>query len=285
MNPIAKIVILLAALGACPFVCSGQQNASGTDSASALAPARIATPLKFKHETFTFVRIQYSGPAAGTPRLRSGRSTAWMTDYPDADVNFTARFQKETGLKCDDEGKVMTLNDPELRRFSFIYIVEAGSLRLTDAEVASLRSYLTGGGFLMIDDFWGDDEWENVATEMKRVFPERKISDVPRTDKIFHCFFDIRNDLNLQVPSIAWAMAGRASGVTWEENKRYDTDTNAHTRGIRDEKGRLCVVFCHNTDLGDGWEREGENEYFFQEFSLKKAYPLGINIVVYALTR
>ena len=44
------------------------------------------------------------------------------------------------------------------------------------------------------------------------------------------------------------------------------------------------VVICHNTDLGDGWEREGENEEYFREFSAKKAYPLGINIVVYAMT-
>jgi hypothetical protein len=44
------------------------------------------------------------------------------------------------------------------------------------------------------------------------------------------------------------------------------------------------VILCHNTDLGDGWEREVESEYYLREFSLKKAYPMGINIVVYALT-
>jgi len=43
------------------------------------------------------------------------------------------------------------------------------------------------------------------------------------------------------------------------------------------------AIFCHNTDLADGWEREG-NAYYFQEFSVKKSYPMGINIVVYALT-
>jgi Domain of unknown function (DUF4159) len=51
-----------------------------------------------------------------------------------------------------------------------------------------------------------------------------------------------------------------------------------------DDKGRLMVILCHNTDLGDGWEREVESEYYLREFSLKKAYPMGINIVVYALT-
>ena len=47
---------------------------------------------------------------------------------------------------------------------------------------------------------------------------------------------------------------------------------------------RLLVVFCHNTDLGDGWEHEGDDAYFSKEFSPKKAYPMGINIVLYALS-
>ena len=51
-----------------------------------------------------------------------------------------------------------------------------------------------------------------------------------------------------------------------------------------DDNQRMMAIICHNTDLGDGWEREGEDEWYFREFSEKKAYPLGINIVVYAMT-
>jgi hypothetical protein len=57
-----------------------------------------------------------------------------------------------------------------------------------------------------------------------------------------------------------------------------------HIRGINDDKGRLCVIICHNTDNGDGWEWEGEDPYYFREFAEKKAYPLGINIIFYAMT-
>jgi hypothetical protein len=40
----------------------------------------------------------------------------------------------------------------------------------------------------------------------------------------------------------------------------------------------------HNTDIADGWEKERENIDYFKKFSVKMSYPVGINIVVYALT-
>ena len=158
-------------------------------------------------------------------------------------------------------------------------------MELTPVEVQHLREYLLNDGFLMIDDFWGVDEWQNLAEQMARVFPDRQMFDVPRTHPIFHSLFGIPNEMNLQVPSIGYGMREEAGGVTWETNKRYDGDTAAHFRGYNDDKGRLCVMICHNTDTADGWEREGENEFYFREFSEKKAYPLGINVVVYALSR
>jgi hypothetical protein len=71
---------------------------------------------------------------------------------------------------------------------------------------------------------------------------------------------------------------------TWE-NARDGSDTRTpHYRAITDDKDRIMVFICHNTDLGDGWEREGEDPWYFEEFSVKKAYPMGINIVTYAMT-
>lgn len=238
----------------------------------------------FEKDVFTFVRIEYSSNGASRYR-RWGGGGDWTTDYPDADWNLAYRLQQMTSMKVDAKGKVLTISDPELFRYPFIYIVEPGYLDFEEFEVPILRKYLLNGGFLMIDDFWGDDEWENLEAQIKRVFSDRQIFDIPRTDPIFHCVFDIPNDLNLQLPSIGWGMGYRGSGVTWEENKPYDQyGTDAHIRGIRDDKGRLCVIICHNTDNGDGWEREGEDPVYFREFSEKKAYPLGINIIFYAMT-
>ena len=86
-----------------------------------------------------------------------------------------------------------------------------------------------------------------------------------------------------QIPAINGALGGRGRGVTWEWRPESDTST-PYYKAIKDDAGRIMVLICHNTDLGDGWEREGEDPWYFHEFSEKKAYPLGINIVFYAMT-
>jgi hypothetical protein len=251
-------------------VCAGQQSGNGI--ASSGTPAQVKKPeeLRLRPPSFTFVRIKYSGGRPG--------SMSWATDYPDADVNFSARFQKVTGFKTEAKGTVQQLTEPNLQQYPFIYIAEGGHMDLSPGEVVGLRRYLLGGGFLMVDDFWGEPEWENVRLEMKRVFPERALVDLSIEHPVFHCFYDIRE--KPQVPNIMLGIQSQTTGITWE---REDAKV-PHYRGLYDDKGRLMAIFCHNTDLGDGWERESENAYYFKEFSLKRAYPMGINIVVYALT-
>lgn len=225
---------------------------------------------EFERDTFTFVRVIYN---------TWGRGYGWRTDYPDSDLNFSFRLQQLTALQVDPDGRTMRLDDPELFDFPFLYMIEPGRLVFSEEEVQCLRRYCLNGGFLMVDDFWDDDEWDNFEREIKRVFPDREIYDVPLEHEIFHIVYDLKE--KPQIPSIGSAQRGRWDGVTWERG--WNTQTPNY-RAIEDEQGRIMVFICHNTDLGDGWEREGEDEWYFTEFSEKKAYPMGINIVTYALT-
>jgi hypothetical protein len=104
------------------------------------------------------------------------------------------------------------------------------------------------------------------------------------TNEIFHCVFDLNVPKNkLQTPNFAAGENSQYTHVTWEYHDGEEC-TEMHVRGMFDEKGRLMIIATHNTDNGDGWEREGEYEYFFREFSEKRAYPLGINIIFYLMT-
>jgi hypothetical protein len=232
---------------------------------------------RFKSDVFTFVRVQYDS-WGGRGRWGGG----WATDWPDSDLNFSFRLQQLTSLKVNPEPIWMRLTDERLFDYPFIYLIEPGALVFSEEEVLALRRYLLNGGFLMVDDFWGDWEWQNFYEQLKRVFPDREPRELDvEKDEVFRCVYRLKE--KPQVPSIQAAWYGREQGITWEPGHGGNTQ-EVHYKGLFDDKGRMMAIICHNTDLGDGWEREGEDPWYFHEFSEKKAYPMGINIVTYAMT-
>jgi hypothetical protein len=228
-------------------------------------------PPAFLADAFTFVRVHYD---VDPENPGSSGQLRWSIDFPDSDLNLSWRLRQLTSIQVNPDGRVLRLTEPDLARYPFLYLVEPGRLLLTDAEADALRRYLLNGGFLMFDDFWGEREWGVFERQMKKVFPDRKPVDLPQSHPIFHCVFDLRE--TPQVPGLPHYQAGR----TYERADAKDP----HYRGISDDKGRLMVLICHNTDMGDGWEREGEDEGYFRDHSEKFAYPLGVNIVFYAMT-
>lgn len=227
---------------------------------------------KFKRDCFTFVRIKYRS-------TRDRSSYAWWTDYPDADLNLSWRLHQLTALKVDPNGKVIELLDENLFSYPFAFMSGVPAIEMSDEEIAFLRRYLLGGGFIMVDDFWGEAHWEHFEREvLQRLFPKRKAEELPVDHPIFNCVFPLKE--KPQIPNVGFAVANRGTGITWE----VPDGQTPHYRGITDDKGRLMILICHNTDLGDGWEEEGTDPYYFTEFSEKKAYPLGINIVFYVMS-
>ena len=235
---------------------------------------------RFKDDAFTFVRLEYnSGFGMGGRRGGWGGGGGWATDWPDSDLNFSYRLQQLTSLKVNPEPVHLRITDEALFDYPFVYMIEPGRLVFSEEEVLALRRYLLNGGFLMVDDFWGDSQYDNLARELKRVFPDRDPQDLPLEHEIFRCVYRLKE--RPQVPSIhAW----EGYGVTYEPSRDGSDTSRVHYLGLFDDKGRMMAVICHNTDLGDGWEREGENVQYFREFSEKKSYPMGINIITYAMT-
>ena len=214
--------------------------------------------------------------------------TRWINDFPDCDLDLSYRLHQMTSMRVDPDGRVLKLTNPDLFNYPFIYMEKPAGLELKDEDVAILRKYLQNGGALMADDIWGDTQWESFAAQIKRVLPGRAWTELPLDHPVFHSVFDLKaTDKNqLQVPSIqGWGRSGGGSGMFGGyQSYRGDGDPNMHVRAWLDDKGRIMVICMHNTDTGDGWEREGEDQDYFKTFSEPRAYPLGINIVYYLMT-
>ncbi len=269
------ILTVCSVLAIMAVAVSGQFRTAREAEAGSMGEPNWAIPEPFKKDVFTFVRIKYRVDGKygfGHTRDR------WMIDFPEADLNISYRLQQLTSLKVNPDGRVLELTDKELFDYPFIYIVEPGRLTFSEEEAQILRKYLLNGGFLMIDDFWGETEWFNFEQELRMVFPDRDWFEIPQDHLIFHSVFDLKE--RPQIPGAPHFQKFLSTGATWERAGCEEV----HYRGIKDDKDRLMVIICHNTDLGDGWEREGDNEGYFHQFSEKSAYPLGINIVYYAMT-
>ena len=227
--------------------------------------------------SFTFCRVQY------TQVRREALGQGWRTDYPDADRNLMLRLSQltTTPIRTNSRGRpehlVVHFTDDELFQCPFIFMSDVGTMELSSDEAERLRKYLTRGGFLWVDDFWGGYAWDNWVREISKALPagEYPIADIPPGHTIYNALYRVYDVP--QVPSIQFWRRGQGT------SERGSGSAVPHLRGIRDLQGRIIVLMSHNTDIADGWEREGEDEEFFFAFS-PKAYALGINIILYTLT-
>jgi hypothetical protein len=234
---------------------------------------------------FTWVRGQYTnhggGRGGGFGRRRGGGW--WDTDYPDADQNFLRGVQRYTYVDTNPRNHHnIQLTDPALYENIFLYMnwkrVPIGSSysgpNFSPEEIEALREFMFRGGFVMVDDFWGQPHLDDMFVEIGKIFPEREIVELDISHEIFHIFFDI--DRLAQVP-------GRM--VTWDYGGFMKLDDPSYppvVYAVLDDDGRVMMVANYNTDLGDGWEHT-----FYEAYPTRytnEAYKIGINFLIYAFS-
>jgi hypothetical protein len=219
-----------------------------------------------------FVRIKYHFTTEGTRIQDDFNGDPWLIDGPAAEQNLSRRIKTATAIDVQDP-IVLTLEDPRLFTYPWIYFVEPGNLKLTESDAKTLREFLLRGGTATFDDFHGPFEWEHFAAQMKQVFPDREIVDLPKDHPVYSCFYKL--DSYPQVAGLGSFMAGR----TWEKGGYV-----AHLRTIFDDNNRPMMFINWNTDMGDGWEWSNAEDYPGYIKYTSMAYRMGINEVVYALT-
>jgi hypothetical protein len=239
-------------------------------------PPRFPTPASFKG-AFNFCRVMFSS----NRREKRG----WDTDYPGAEINFSIRLAELTKThvtqqpnNTDAEYVVVRLTDDALFQCPFVLMEDAGTAVFSPAEVARFREYLLKGGYVFVSDYWGPLAQQQFDDQIGRVLPRDKypIIDLTMDHPIWHTQFDLEH-----LPQMSSIQSWRRTGGGTAE--RGVAEGTQSARGIADDKGRLMVVMVHNSDIPDGWEREGEEKEYFLNFS-PQAYSVGIDVVLYGLT-
>jgi hypothetical protein len=283
-HPSLRIAVcLVAAVAISAGYAYGQFRRGGFRGFGALVgeqgdPAELPPPMP-PDRNFTACHMFY------TSVRREASGNGWHTDYPWGERHLLLRLSELTRTpvswleKDVPHSWLVKLTDDALFNCSFVMASDVGTIGMSPEEAARLRLYLEKGGFLWVDDFWGNAAWAQWSRELAKAFPPDRfpIEDVPLTDPIFHTLFDVN-----KVPQVTSIRFWRAvDGRTTSE--RGQETAVAHLRAIRDSHGRIVAVMTFNTDVSDSFEREGEDPEFFHQFS-RDGYALGIDILLYALT-
>jgi hypothetical protein len=229
-----------------------------------------------KRTGFTFCRLVYD-----RSRTEAGGS-GWGTDFPMADQNLMIRLSELTLTPVtkfeegDPAHALVRASDPAIYGCPFLFASDAGTVGFDEAEVEGLRNYLLKGGFLWVDDFWGNRAWSHWVSQITRVLPEFDVVELPMSHPIFSTFYSV--DRIPQIASIRhWSNSGGST------SERGAESAIPHVAAVLDNEGRLLVLMSHNTDIADGWEREGEDINFFHLFS-PPAYAVGVNVAIWSMT-
>ena len=217
---------------------------------------------------YTFVRVRVrssTGGCRGFGRGFRGRQPPWAHDFPHADRNFVKILDEVTFSNPHDGTNVIGADSPELHRYPVAYMSEPGEWSPTRAELDNISAYLQKGGFLILDDFRGQCEWQVVQDIFNEVLPGQHFRQLTLEDPIFNTFFKIET-LDFSPP-------------TFRQYKPYFL--GIHEEG--DPSKRLQVVANLNNDIGDYWEYS-DLGYYPIDLS-NEAYKVGVNYVIYAFTR
>jgi hypothetical protein len=207
--------------------------------------AQVMTQSPVDPSIFTVARLQYSG----------GGDWYWGSS---AIPNFLTFLEENSGIEVNKAEVRVKPSDPKLFSYPFIFTTGHGNIRFTDDELVAMRRYLTGGGFWLINDSYGMDV--SVRREMKRIFPDRELVELPFSHEIYQSPYQFPNG----PPKI----------------HRHDDQT---PRGYAILDGERVVVFyVHESDIGDGWEDPQVHKD--PPDKRLEALRMGANVAFYALT-
>ena len=192
----------------------------------------------------TIARLQYEGGGD------------WYAN-PSSLPNLLRAISDRTSLRIAERPGEVRLTDPDLGDYPFLYVTGHANISFSDEELFRLREYLTAGGFVHVDDNYGLDE--SFRREIRRLFEDRELVEVPLDHAIYHIYYDFPKGL----PKIHEHDGKPAQGF-----------------GLFVD-GRLALYYSYQSDLGDGWE--DASVHGDPEAIREQAIRMGVNLFLYAI--
>lgn len=190
-------------------------------------------------------------------RLKYNGGGDWYND-PSAEVNLLRFVAQNTNIKTNPKYEFVDLSTGNIFAYPFLFITGHGNIVFTDSEAKKLRTYLENGGFLYVDDDYGLDK--AFRREIKKVFPEKDLVELPFNYGLYNCMFDFRN----------------GPPKTHEHNNNPPQGFGIFV------EGRLCVYYTFESNPSDGWV--DPNVHKDPPEKREEALKFGTNIIVWALT-
>jgi hypothetical protein len=177
---------------------------------------------------------------------------------PSAVPNLVKFCNKNLNTLISTEVETVAAGDPSIFNYPFVHMTGHGNVVFSSEDAENLRNYMLGGGFLHIDDNYGMDKF--VRTEIKKVFPNNELVELPYTHPVFHQKYNFDKGL---------------PKIHEHDKKRPQAFGILH-------KGRLVCLYTYECDLGDGWE--DEEVHGDAKNKRLDALQMGANIIQYAFT-
>ncbi len=224
----------------------------------------LPIPRDIDRTAFVYARIRYH-----TQQWRGYTSEVpWHHDYPDGDTMLPTSLSRLTTIyTTPDSYQIVDVDSKDLFQYPFAYMSEPGYLNLLPRDAANLREYLDRGGFLLLDDFRGNDfdnsQWINMEEQLRKIYPDRELEPVNPMHPIFHNVFDL-NPVEMLPPY------------------RMYNSGEPQFLAISDPKGNIQIMVDFNNDISEYWQALDVGQCSIHESS--QAVELGVNYVVYAMT-
>ena len=189
-------------------------------------------------------------------RLHYDGGGDWYND-PDALPNLVKFLNKNINTDFSIEQAEVKPSDSKLFEFPFIYMTGHGNIAFSEKDAENLREYLLRGGFLYADDDYGMNE--SFRREIKKVFPDKELVELPANHAIYHCYYDFPQGL----PKI----------------HKHD-DQRPQAFAIFDENGMMLLLYTYETNISDGWSNAHDDPAEIKE----QAFQMGANLFYYLMT-